>query len=163
MHALGGAGFVELDRRFGGGVEHAAFDLAHHMHFAGFAIKTQGQLFLAVDELQGFGPDGALHARHALGLFGAQAQGVAHAVLGDHQADFAFFLVGLIRCGNHLHAVFGVELAGFVVEHVGQVGEGVFRVSGRRLYGLGPWQALQPLGTGGFKRRHGFAAQRIEL
>lgn len=34
-------------------VKHTGLHLAHHMHFTVFAVKTQRQLFLAVDQLQG--------------------------------------------------------------------------------------------------------------
>ena len=49
------------------------FHLAHDMHLARLAVKAQGEFFAAIDELQRLGPDQALHAGDALGLFGAQA------------------------------------------------------------------------------------------
>ena len=102
------------------------------MHLARLAVKPQGQFLVAVDEGEGLGPDGALHAGDPLGLLGAQAHGPAHAVLGDHQTDFAGFLVALVGGGDDVHAMFAVEVTRRVVEHVGQVGERVFRVLHRR-------------------------------
>ena len=89
------------------------------MHFAGLAVKTQGEFFATVDEHEWFGLDRALNTCDALGLFGAQAHAEAHAVLGDHQAGFSKFFVAFIRCFDHFHAVFGVEVMRFLVEHVG--------------------------------------------
>ena len=101
------------------------------------------------------------HALHALGLLGAQAQREAHAVLGDHQADFAFFLVAFVGRADHLDAVPGVEVAGLVVEHVGQVGQGVLGVGHGRLHRLGALRALVAGCAGGFQCRHRVAAQRV--
>src|SRR3990167_3620041 len=106
-----GSGGIESDGKFRGLVQHLALDLSDDMHLAGLAVKAQREPLLAVDELQRLGPDGALHARHALGLLGAQAHGVAHAVLGDHEADLAFLLVALVGSVDHLHAVARVEVA----------------------------------------------------
>ena len=47
---------------------------ADDVHFAGFAVKSQGQFVSAVDQCERFCLDGALHTRDAFGLFGAQAQ-----------------------------------------------------------------------------------------
>lgn len=118
-----------------GGELYVKKDLAHHVHLARLAVKTQGELFLAVDELQRLGAHRALHAGHALGLFGAQAQTEAHAVFGDHEADFAFFLMAFVGRRDHLDAVFGVEVARLLVEHVRQVAERVFGVGRGRLGG----------------------------
>ena len=104
-----------------------------------------------------------MHSGHALGLLGAKAQAEAHAVLGDHQADFAFFFVALVGGRDHLHAVFGVEVARLVVEHVGQVAERVFGVGHGRLDGLRTRQAVPGGGAGGFQPLHRFAAQGVEL
>ena len=49
-------------------------DLTHDMHFTGFTVKHEGQLFLAIDQLQGFCPDGTLDARDPLGLLRAKGQ-----------------------------------------------------------------------------------------
>ena len=141
---------------------HVGADFAHHVHFAGLAVEAQGEAVFAVDQCQWLCFDGALHTRHAFGLFGAQAQAEAHAVFGDHEADVAGFFVGFVGGGDHFHAVFGVEIARFVVEHVGQVGEGVFGV-GRGWLGLGGGgQAGAGLEACGFQRVHGFAAQGVE-
>ncbi|MCY1314223.1 hypothetical protein D9M70_648390 [compost metagenome] len=83
-------------------------------------------------------------------------------MFGDHQADFAFFLVALVGCGDHVHAMFRVEVAGLVVEHVGQVAQRVFGVGGGRLHRLCARQALPRSSTGGFEFVDGFAAQRVE-
>ena len=44
-------GFVERDRAGCCGFEHALLDLAHDVHLAWPAIKTQREPFFAVDEL----------------------------------------------------------------------------------------------------------------
>ena len=52
MCAFGvGPGFVERDRAGRGSFEDALLDLAHDMHLAGLAIKTQGEFLFAVDQL----------------------------------------------------------------------------------------------------------------
>ena len=49
-----------------------SLDLTHDMHFTGFTVKHEGQLFLAIDQLEGFCSDGALDASDSLGLLGAK-------------------------------------------------------------------------------------------
>jgi hypothetical protein len=66
------------------------------VHLAGAAVKAKGQAFIAIDQGHGVGPDLALDPDHALGLFGAEAEGVAQAMLGDHQRDLAGLLGGLV-------------------------------------------------------------------
>jgi hypothetical protein len=66
-------------------LDHRRFDLAYAMHLAGFAVEAQSELLLALGDGHGLGAHGALHAGDAFGLLGAEAQGEAHAVLGDHQ------------------------------------------------------------------------------
>ena len=122
-------------------VQYRALHLADDVHFAGLAVKAQRQFFFAIDQLQRLGLDRALHANHALGLFGAQTHGKTHAVLGDHQADFTFFFLALIRSINHLDAMLDIEVMRFLVENVGQVGQCFFGESHRWLYGLGAGQA----------------------
>lgn len=66
------------------------------MHFTGFAVKAQGEFFLALGDGHGFGAHGALHAGDALGLLGAEAQGKTHTVLGDHEAGFAQLFMAFV-------------------------------------------------------------------
>jgi hypothetical protein len=42
-------GFVEVNGASRSGFEHTRFDLAHDVHFTGFAIKAQREFFFAVD------------------------------------------------------------------------------------------------------------------
>ena len=107
------------------------------MHLAGLAVEAQGERFITMLQHQWVGAYGALHASNALGLFRAQAQAEAHAVLRDHQADFAQLLVAFIGGLHHLDAVLGVERGSFAVVDVRQISEGVFRVDSRRFRRLG--------------------------
>ena len=43
--------FIKTERAYAGCLEHTRFDLAHDVHFTRLAIKAQGQLLFAVDEL----------------------------------------------------------------------------------------------------------------
>ncbi len=132
------------------------------MHFAGFAVKAQGEFFFAVDQLQGFSFDKTLHAGHALGLLGAQTQRKPHAVFGDHQADLTGLFNGLVSGINHLHAVACVKRAGSAVKHIGQVAQGVFRVGRGWLHRLA-WQPAHKTGsTRGLQCLNRLAAQGIE-
>ncbi len=132
------------------------------MHLAGFAVEAQCELFLAVDQLQRLSLDGALDADHALGLLGAQAHGEAHAVLGDHQRDFALFFLAFIGGVYHLHAMLHIEVMRLLVEHIGQIAQRVLGERGGRLHRLGARQADQAVGAGLFQPGQRIAAQLVQ-
>src|SRR5439155_7389416 len=106
---------IEGDRLCRGVVEHAALDAAHHVHLARLAVEAQGQRVAAAGHRQRLRTDRALHAGDTLGLLGTQAQTPAHAVLGDHQAHVAEFLMALVRGVDDLHAVPDIEVVRLVV------------------------------------------------
>lgn len=111
-------------------IEDMPLDLAHHMHFARFAVEFQGQYFVAVNQLHRC--DLGAYAGHALGLLGAQVEGETQAVLGDHHRHFTGFFVGLVGRVNQLHAMAMVEVAGLLVVDVGQERQVRLRVHRRR-------------------------------
>lgn len=88
-------------------VKNVALHLADHMHLAGLAIELQGQHLVTVHQLHR--RHLGAHAGHALGLFRAQVEGEAQAVLGDHHRYFAGFLVGLVGRIDQLDAMAMVE------------------------------------------------------
>jgi hypothetical protein len=84
--------------------------------------------------------------------------GSAQAVLGDHQRDFARRGVGLVGVGDQCHAVLAVEVAGAVVEHVGQIAQFALGVGGGRLGGRFARQPRARRGTRGDQLFDGVAA-----
>ena len=132
------------------------------MHFAGLAVEAQLQRVVAMPQHQRLGADGALHAGHALGLLGAQAQAEAHAVLGDHQAGLAQGLVALVGGIDHLHTMAGVEITRGMVVDIGQVAQAVAGIRHGRLHRLGLPQALALRRARGHQGRHGVAAQLVQ-
>ena len=143
-------------------MHHLALDFAHHMHLTRFAVKAQGELFLAVDEHQGLGLDGALHSGDTLGLLGAQAHREAYTVLGDHEADLAFFLMRFVGCVNHFDAMAHIKVMRLVVEHVAQKAERIVWVGRGRVHRRRACQALEVLGAVCFQVGQRVAAQRVE-
>ena len=126
------------------------------MHLAAFAVKAQGQRFVAIDQLHRIGAD-AFH------FLRAQVEAVAQAVFGDHQRDvvgFAVFLEGGIDKGD---AVAGVKRPCLVVEHVGEIAQRVLRVGDWRLDCGGARRAGVGLEARRFELLDRVAAQRIEL
>ena len=83
-------------------------------------------------------------------------------MLGDHQADLAQLLIGLIGRVNHLDAMAGVEGVGGQVVHIGEIAQAVLRVRHGRLHRLGARQALPSLASRRFQRFNGGSAQGIK-
>ena len=124
----------------GGGLSRTCFFiLPDDVHLAGAAVEAQRQPLVAVDQRHRLGAHLALDAGDALGLLRAEAEGVAQAVLGDHQRHLAGFLVRLVGGLDQRDAVPGVERARRLVVDVGEVGQRFLRVGGGRLRG-GPAQ-----------------------
>ena len=142
-------------------VEDVALHLADDVHLARLAVELQGQHLVAVDQLHRLHL--GAHAGDALGLLGAQVEGEAQAVLGDHHRHFAVFLVGFVGGVDQLHAVAMVEVAGLLVVDVVEERQVRFRVH-RRRRGFGLAAAARMGGDARLGQLvDGFAAQCLEL
>lgn len=58
------------------------FDGTHDVHFAGFAVKFQGNGFIAMQQLHGLSV--ALQIQFTLDLFRAKVERKAQAMFGNH-------------------------------------------------------------------------------
>ncbi len=83
-------------------------------------------------------------------------------MLGDHQADFPRLFDGLVSRGDDFDPVASVKVMRFLIEHIGQVTQGIGNIGHWRIDRHRARQA----GEGGHARRcqrsHCFAAQRVE-
>jgi len=129
--------------------------LANHVHFAALAVEAQGELLLALDQRHRIGAE-SLH------LFRTQIEAVAQAVPGDHQRDFACFLVGFIGRRDQRDAVSAIELARLAVEYIAKISEFVFGILRRRLGGRGAQWTPVRVAARGFQLFNRLAAQGVE-
>ena len=129
--------------------------LADDVHFTRFAVETQGQFFLAVDQYQRVGAQ-------AFDLFRAEVEAVAQAVFGDHQRDFAAFLLAFEGRCDDAYAVFFIESAGLAVENVAEVVERLLRIRGRRFERRSAFRAAVGGAAGDVERFDGCPTQTVE-